>query len=389
VFKERMDSLDSRYVAELSQVSQILRISHSYPHGNYISGTPKGEAELLAQSSLNSMNLSSLLEAVELHTPNPPFSAGLSGSFANNSTLSGTPGSALRADPTTPTPRQQVTVLKGSFKALTEFSRAIQTFLQHLILSPLLSYLSSYHSLSVWSSTGQQGQKQRAYEFSVPTFSLSATPIMQRVCDGLRALPRMFEDYAGDEEALGFSLETLPFIERDPGLKEYLERSAPGLNMTTDRNARSPPHSKRLSMSSPSFHRLALPGASPTSATNAKPPALSADIISSAWISSMTLKLLSHFTGNVLPQIRTLSIPGAAQLAYDLEDLCNIARALNADWEDLERWRECCEMSNEEGRRRWLAVQGVSAFAQGSAAAQDLDSDGIIKLVARMRGWTG
>lgn len=387
-FKDRMDSLDSRYMAELMQVSHILRVSNSYPNGHYISGTPKGEAELLAQSSLNSMNLANLMEAIEVHTPNPPFSAGLAGGFSVAPTTPGASGSALRSDPTSPAHRQQV-VLKDSFKALTEFSRAIQTFLQQLILSPLLSSLTGYHSLSIWSSTEQQGQKQGSYEFSVPTFSLSATPTMQRVCDGLRALPRMFEDYAGDDEALGFSLETLPFIERDLGLKDYLEWSVHGQNTAAERNARSSPRAKRMSMSSPSFHRLSLPGSANTSMNNAKPPILSADVISSAWISSMALKLLSQLTGSVLPQIRTLSATGSAQLAYDLEDLCNIARALNADWEDLERWRECCEMNNEEGRRRWLAVQGVSAFAQGTAAAQEVDSDAIIKLVARMRAWTG
>lgn len=380
-FKERLDGLDLKFATELTQVSQVLRVSNSNPNGHYIAGTPRGEAELLAQSSLNSMNLVNLFETIEVHTPNPPFSAGLAGSFGS-AQASAASGSAIRSDPTTPSARPQI-ILKGSFKALTEFSRAIQTFLQQLILSPLMSNFSTYHSLPIWSSTESQSQKPKTYEFAVPTFSLSATPTMQRVCDGLRALPRMFEDYAGDDEALGFSLETLPFVERDIGLKEYLEWTTHGQNSSLERNPRSSPRSKRLSISSPSFHRLTLPGG-----TSGKPPALSADLISSAWISSMTLKLLSHLTGNILPQIRTLSNSGSAQLAYDLEDLCNIARALNADWEDLERWRECCEMSNEEGRRRWLAVQGVSAFAQGSSAAQEVDSDGIIKLVARMRGWT-
>jgi hypothetical protein len=384
-FKERMDDLDSRYMLELVHVSQMFRVSNSYPNGHYISGTPKGEAELLAQSSLNSMSFVTLMESMEVPTSNPPFSAGFGGSFGLP-TPTGT-SSALRSDPTTPAPRHQV-VLKGSFKALTEFSRSIQTFLQQLILSPLLSPLAGYHSLPIWSSTEQLGQRQRSYEFSVPTFSLSATPTMQRVCDGLRALPRMFEDYAGDDEALGFSLETLPFIERDLGLKDYLEWSAPGQNAAAERNAPSSPQSKRMSMSSPSLHRLSLPGSANTSMGNAKQPMLSADVISSAWISSMTLKLLSQLTGSVLPQIRTLSTSGAAQLAYDLEDLCNIARALNADWEDLERWRECSEMSSEEGRRRWLAVQGVAAFAQGHST-QEVDGDAIIKFVARMRGWTG
>lgn len=386
-FKDRLDGLDSRFMAEIVQVSQVLRASNSSPRGHYITGTPKGEAELLAQSSLNSMNLVNLLETIDVPTPNPPFSAALGGSFGS-AQASANSGSAIRSDPTTPSVRQQP-ILKGSFKALTEFSRAIQTFLQQLILSPLLSPLSTYHTLPLWSSTEPQGQRQRSYEFSIPTFSLSATSAMQRVCDGLRALPRMFEDYAGDDEALGFSLETLPFIERDLGLKDYLEWTTHGQSSSADRNPRNSPRSKRLSMSSPSFHRLTLPGSTTSATTNMKPPALSADLISSAWISSMTLKLLSHLTSNVLPQIRALSTSGSAQLAYDLEDLCNIARALNADWEDLERWRECCEMSDEEGRRRWLAVQGVSAFAQGSSVAQEVDSDAIIKLVARMRGWTG
>ena len=97
--------------------------------------------------------------------------------------------------------------------------------------------------------------------------------------------PSVFEVYAADD-ALGFSIETLPFVDADSTGE------------------------------------------------------LSAEIVLSTWVSSLSLSLLAHLTGTILPQIRNLSTSGAAQLGSDLGYLSNAVKALDVEWEDLEKWRE-------------------------------------------------
>jgi hypothetical protein len=48
----------------------------------------------------------------------------------------------------------------------------------------------------------------------IPTFSLSTTDTVARVSEGLLNLLRIFEVYAKDE-GLGYSVDTLPFVDMD------------------------------------------------------------------------------------------------------------------------------------------------------------------------------
>ncbi|KAG8798583.1 hypothetical protein FRC17_007385 [Serendipita sp. 399] len=417
-FKEHLQALDSKFRAEFTIIAQNLRsLSFSADgHPHLPTSIARGEIELLMQSTLNSMELNTLLESLDPPPPVTPFfgTSQTSGYGSTPPTPAGATSTfGYRSEGAVVSQRIEP-LLRGSFQSLTEFARATQAFIQQLILSPLFQHLSSYASLSVWSTADQQNAKSKVYEFSIPTFSLSPTPTMQRVRDGLMALARTLLDYAGDDEALGFSLETLPFIEREVGVREYLDWVKQNSSSSNpDRGPSTSPRAKRMSMSSPSFRRLSVSGTTATTAAtatnapppnptppssssnnnanNRAPPTLSSDTIYSAWLTSIILSLVSHLTSNVLPLIQTLSTPGAAQLACDLEDLSNVvASVLNAEWEDLERWKECCKMSPEDGRKRWLMVQGVSAFAQGANHSQpsSLDSNSVFKLVARIRGWS-
>ncbi|KDQ11263.1 hypothetical protein BOTBODRAFT_68150 [Botryobasidium botryosum FD-172 SS1] len=181
-----------------------------------------------------------------------------------------------------------------------------QLCLQTTILSPLRQHLSTYPTLPVWStpSADQQRKRSGASDPQMPTFSLSPSHTIQRVAEGLLNLPRLFEVYA-DDDALAFSLETPPFVDAD-SLRALLELSA----LTAGEGDPGP-----------------LPLAS----------ALTPEMVSTTWLSTLALSLLSHFTTTILPSIRTLSAPGAAQLASDLGYLANIIRALNVEWEDLDR----------------------------------------------------
>jgi len=180
----------------------------------------------------------------------------------------------------------------------------------------------------------------------VPIFSLSPSEIVQRVAEGLLNLPRLFEVYA-DDDALGFSLNTLPDVDEAylSGLGEQVRAQSPELG-----------HNRRGSLVSP-----------------LKPVVLSPEAVAAAWLSSLGRSLLFHLTNNVLPKIRTLSIAGAAQLSSDLGYLSNIVRALNVEYEDLDVWKEYVGMNDEEGKR---------------LVREKSHGDQVLVLVANMRGWT-
>jgi len=160
-------------------------------------------------------------------------------------------------------------------------------------------------------------------------------------------LPRLFEVYA-DDDALSFSLETLPYIDTDL-LKSLSEADGTELVPTG--------HIRRASLMQ-----------------SIKPSSLSPEAVSSAWLSSLGHSILSHLTTTILPKIRTLTPTGAAQLSSDLGYLSNIVRAINVEYEDLDRWKDYVNMGEEEGRNMALLEKesGDSALTQ----------------VARMRGWS-
>ena len=220
--------------------------------------------------------------------------------------------------------------------ALISFTRASQRFLQDIILSPLRSQLDAYPSLPVWS---QPEKPQRRGELQIPSFSLSPTDNIARVSEGLLNLLRVFEVYAADD-ALSFSLETLPFVDTE-SLVDFpvTAKSRTNGDTTARENGSS---------------------------------ILSAESVLSTWISSLSLSLIFQLTRTVLPNIRTLSNPGAAQLSSDLGYLSNAVRALDVEWEELEKWREAVGCDEVKWRER---IKGSE------------EGDEIWKRVGVMRGW--
>jgi len=63
-------------------------------------------------------------------------------------------------------------------------------------------------------------------------------------------------------------------------------------------------------------------------------------------------------------------------LASDLGYLSNIVRAMNVEWDELEKWRELSELDDEEGVKR---------VKDSNAAGEELELP--MKLISRMRGW--
>lgn len=358
---DRVLKFEAKLRGSLVQISHTFRLMRADPVGLHMSGTTRGAVQLLAQSSLNSMELHDLLERVDpdlphtqsqsrsdpLLTPTPP----ASGAEARR------PSQVFHLTPGT---TQTAPLLVAAREAISGFAKACQVALQETILSPLRKRLAGYPSLAVW--VAQADARKRAgagssalSEVHVPTFSLSPTETMQRVAEGLLNLPRLFEVYA-DDDALSFSLETLPFIKAE--MLKALSEPAP--------EAASPAHHSRrtssLSMKTPPI--VSTPPA----------PELTPEAVSAAWLSSLGLSLLSHLTSKVLPSIRFLSSSGAAQLASDLGYLSSIVMALNIEDGELDKWREYVDMDDAAGREK--------------LKAEDAASDGVLSTVARLRGWT-
>jgi len=106
---------------------------------------------------------------------------------------------------------------------------------------------------------------------------------------------------------------------------------------------------------------------------------MNAESVLSTWISSLSLTLLSHLTRSILPGIKVLSTPGAAQLNSDLGYLSNAVRALDVEWDELERWREAVGLDEEGWRERLREVRdGMNG--------RDGEGEDVWRRVGGMRG---
>ena len=359
-FSDRLGTFESKMRAALVQVSENIRTAQSdvFSPTKSLSSTPKGALQILAQSTLNSMELQNLLKLLE-QDPQQQF-------------LGLTPTPSPRAQFTIPS--QPLNVLTGTRGAVSDFARSCQVSLQKTILSPLHKHLASYASLPVWSSSKPAasrlpGGTGALTEIQVPVFSISPSDTVQRVAEGLLNLPRLFEVYA-DDDALAFSIETLPFVDEDL-LKSVAEQS----------HYEGHPHSPSMG-STPGIHHsrrsssiaLKAPPAGLAIPTYTTPAVLSPEAVSAAWLSSLALSLLTHLTSSVLPKIKTLTPTGAAQLSSDLGYLSNVVQALNVRSTDLEKWKDLSDLSDEDGKRQVKDKEVVS-------------EDQIFLTIAKIRGW--
>ncbi|KAI0703174.1 Golgi complex component 7-domain-containing protein [Earliella scabrosa] len=371
---DRMILFESKLRASIVQASTSLRQQRADPVGIFMSGANRGKLQLLMQSSLNSAELQELLNRVDPE-PSAPQGASKTDAF-------------LAPTPQTPDPRRSPhlfavphatlipppPLLTAARTAIADLAKTSQHALQDTILSPLHGYLATYASLPLWSTPGDPKAKRSTTgsalsEVQVPTFSLSPSNIMQHVAEGLLNLPRLFEVYA-DDDALAFSLETLPFISTD--FLRGLAEPTPPAEATLSSSGLS--HTRR----SPSLSLKSSPTPS-GGATVSIPPILTPEAVSAAWLSSLGLSLVSRLTSEVLPRIGKLTPAGAAQLSSDLGYLSNIVMALNVESPELEKWREWVDVDDTDGRQK------LKDAREGLAAGEK--EDPVIATVARLRGW--
>ena len=108
---------------------------------------------------------------------------------------------------------------------------------------------------------------------------------------------------------------------------------------------------------------------------------LTPEAVSSAWLASLALTLLSRLTGEILPSFPPLSSSGAAQLAEDLGYLSQIVKALNVEWEALEVWRECVPLGETDLRKRFTQTK-VEELGNKPAVLN------ILKQISKLRGYS-
>jgi len=346
-FHDRQSTFENKLRSNLTQVADSLRAAQNdlLTGSRSATGIARGAFQILSQSALNSVELQDVLSGIEPDQRSPLLSA-----------LPATP----RLPPQSPKPP----LMTGSRAAISDFARTCQLSLQKTILSPLHKHLASYASSAVWSSPGDptsrvSGGRSAVNEIQIPIFSISPSDTVQRVAEGLLNLPRLFEVYA-DDDALSFSIETLPFVDKDLLKSE----NAHNLELPTSSSGSQTGlrRSQSISLRAPSV--------------SAVTPmlVLTPEVVSSAWLSSLALSLLSSLTSSVLPSIKTLTTAGAAQLSSDLAYLSNVVQALNVRSVELEKWKELSEMSDEEGKRQ--------------AKERDGYGDQLFTLVAKIRGWS-
>ena len=366
VIKERLLVFEAKVRASLVQVSTTFRLARNDPHGVHLGGmgATKGEAELLLQSSLNSVELHTLLDALDTGTQSSP--------------------SLLVTSPSAVRPTDGA-ILATSLNGAVSFTKSCQHFLQRVILKPLHAHLSTYAGAPVWASTESRTERG-AFDLQIPSFSLSPTQTIQRVAEGLLNLPRLFEVY-GDDDALAFSIETLPFVDRESVMYTGAQTGVP----PSPSDDRPQLHSRRPSATPPAPPRrissTSLSVAShPSGSEQAHVPlvtSLTPEIVTSTWLHSLTLSLLTHLTSNVLPSIPQLSQQGAAQLSSDLSYFSNIIRALNVEFEGLDQWREILDVKEVEARSKYDTIRTETRLGGGG----DIPGREIWEKVAKMRGW--
>ncbi|GAA5827882.1 hypothetical protein JCM11251_007715 [Rhodosporidiobolus azoricus] len=331
---ERLAAFEGKLKGRMTVLAHAVRDARDDPGRYTIPGTTKGALLLLRQSTLNSADLADLLDPL-LRSSDAPSTGSL----------------AHPPPPPPPTPF----LLPRARGAAVEFTRTTQLFLHDTILAPLLSHLSEYGSLSCWTTSQDRPGGKGAFDLSIPTFSLSPTETISRVGEGLFNLPRLFEVYA-DDDALAFSIETLPFVDVE-SLRALQQPALASPQMLRQTSGHRPSGSDVFAPGSPAISRSHRGSSfSGTAAALSVPqPAslvpLSAETVIATWLSSLTLSILSHLTASVLPSITRLSKHGANQLVSDLDYISNVARALDVESpEELEAWRDAAALDEKTAR---------------------------------------
>ncbi|KAK9897333.1 hypothetical protein P389DRAFT_55872 [Cystobasidium minutum MCA 4210] len=377
---DRISALEAKVTTRLIDVAGLMKEARLDPLSQVVPGTCKGALVLLWQSTLNSASLNSLLDSIDQHHSN------------------------LQAGPAP-------TLFTKARAASIDLTRASQSFLHNTILAPLIQALEKYPNLAVWSQPSDSRQENRgaAFDLHIPTFSLSPSETITHVGEGLFNLPGLFEVYAEDD-ALGFSLDTLPGLDAETVRqlrKEHSQSAGVGIgnaplpspqhvmnrhghrmsivgneflpSKTAEQQQQQNTQQQQPQRPSPSIshhssYSLSSPAGTTSGQEQQQTERLSAELVISTWLSALTRSVLQHLVKEALPSIRYLSKHGEAQLASDLAYISNVAKALDVGLEELESWK--------------LALEGGDKAAEADDGEQNggpAVNPEIIEMIRRMR----
>lgn len=356
---ERLSVYATKLRVQVVQTASFIKNMRNDPQGFYLSGTIKPAIDLLQMSALNNVELQALIDSVDpdsfapiVQTPTTPKIASL---------FSGQKGQNLYDN----------ALIQGAHTAVSDIARACQLRLQETILAPLMKHLDEYaHSFAQASNNSSTSSRSGGLgvtnEIAIPRFSLSPSQTIQRVAEGLLNLPRLFEVYA-DDNALSFSIETLPHVNTEV-IQQFLDHTD---SADLHRDSRTDNRNRPRHLASPS---LSLKSLSPPTVAKSLPP----EVVSSAWLTSLAMSLLSHLTLTVLPSVKSLDSGGSAQLAEDINYLSQIVKALNVEWKPLELWREYIVLEEVECRAKLESVR----------SSGDTEAAATLLLIGKSRGWS-
>ncbi|KAA1069412.1 hypothetical protein PGT21_023753 [Puccinia graminis f. sp. tritici] len=301
----------------------------------------KGAKVILEQSLLNSSELWEFYETLQSsergsNTPNP-----LGPRKDKSFSLSSGENKRHSNHGMKPMISQARSLFHKSNLSVSNLIKESQQIVQSIILLPLLKQVEEYPHQTIWtqSTTELQRQKQTSSISTIDLkilnqFSKSPTEAISKLGEGLFNLPRLFEIYTTvDEDALAFSLETLPFVDFFEVLSNWQ-----------------------------AFHQSAVPNdnddqsGTPSSKEREKKLEnhLSSEMVISTWLSSLTLAVVNQFSHAIsntflfnnsqfnhshlksTPKNR-LSSDGLAQLLVDLDYLHNVVRALDVEDDVLDK----------------------------------------------------
>jgi len=236
--------------------------------------------------------------------------------------------------------KQAVTPARSLFHktniSVSNLIKESQQIVQSIILLPLLKQVEEYPHQPVWSQSSSELQRQKQTQ-SISTielkilnqFSKSPTEAVSKLGEGLFNLPRLFEIYTTvDEDALAFSLETLPFVDFFEVLSNWqaFHQSSSSPVPEPSLNEESSISDREREKKMASHH-------------------LSSEMVISTWLSSLTLAVVNQLSSTIQsaffrpqyphlkssPNLLLLSPDALAQLLVDLDYLGNVVRALDVD----------------------------------------------------------
>ncbi|WAQ90482.1 hypothetical protein PtA15_12A472 [Puccinia triticina] len=299
----------------------------------------KGAKVILEQSLLNSSELWEFYETLQSSARGPSSSNPLGSRREKSFSLSS--GDNIR--PSNPNMKSMVTQVRSLFHktnlSVSNLIQESQQIVQSIILLPLLKQVEEYPHQTMWtqSTTELQRLKQTSSIATIDLkilnqFSKSPTEAISKLGEGLFNLPRLFEIYTTvDEDALAFSLETLPFVDFFEVLSNWQAFHESASQKNDDEQAITSAKNREKKLGN---H-------------------LSSEMVISTWLSSLTLAVVNQFSHaisntflfnnqhntshpNSAPKNR-LSSDGLAQLLVDLDYLHNVVRALDVEDDALDK----------------------------------------------------